>query len=201
LEEQAEQRERPIDGAAWLAPASDLGGWTALVCEHIAAATPAGTVLHADCGDGSLLTALRNSGLEAIGIEPRGMVALHPLEQGHQVTIAEVTDVLPSCPTRSLGGLVLSGVVDRVPVHVLVLLLAHAERALMAGAPVVVIATDPDAARSTWSDTTSDLVDARPLHASTWESLLRQAGFVSVGYVHDPNGDTRRIGVHATVAR
>ncbi|HEY2214294.1 MAG TPA: hypothetical protein VGH31_04495, partial [Acidimicrobiales bacterium] len=98
-----------------------------------------------------------------------------------------------------LGGLVLSGVVDRVPVHVLVSLLAQAERALMAGAPVVVIATDPEAA--SWSDTTSDLVDARPLHASTWESLLGQAGFVEGGYVHDPNGDTRRIGVHATVPR
>lgn len=201
LEEQAAQHEQPIDGAAWLVPADELGGWTAPVSQHLIGAAPNGAVLHADCGDGSLLTALRSAGLDAVGIEPRGMVALRPLEQGHQVTIAEVADVLPSCPTRSLGGLVLSGVVDRVPVHVLVTLLAEAERALMAGAPVVVIATDPAAARSTWSDTTSDLVSARPLHASTWESLLSQAGFIDVGYVHEPNGDTRRIAVHANVAR
>jgi hypothetical protein len=201
LEAQSELSERPIDGAAWLAPASELGGWTALVCQHISEATPAGAVLHADCGDGSLLTALRNGGLEAFGVEPRGMVALQPLEQGHQVTIAEVTDVLPSCSTRSLGGLVLSGVVDRVPVHVLVSMLAQAERSLSAGAPIVVIATDPAAARAAWSDTTSDLVEARPLHATTWESLLAQAGFANIGYLHGPDGDATRVGVRATVAR
>ena len=201
LEEQLTLHDRPIDGAAWLAPAAELGEWTPLVRQHIGAASPTAEVLHADCGDGSLLTTLRDGGIPSIGVEPRGMVALHPLEQGHRVTIAEVTDVLPGWPTRSLGGLVLSGVVDRVPVHVLVALLAQAERTLMSGAPIIIVTTDPEVAAATRSGTTADLVPARPLHALTWESLLSHAGFVDFGLVHDPNGDTRRIGLHASVAR
>jgi len=201
LEDQLANRDTPVDGAAWLAPAAELGEWTALVSAHIEAAAPTHEILHADCGDGALLTALRACGIPAAGVEPRGMVALGPLEQGHRVTIAEVTEVLPGLPTRTLGGLVLSGVVDRVPVHVLVSLLAQAERTLVSGAPIVIVTTDPEVARSTWSPTTVDLVEARPLHASTWESLLGHAGFVGFGYLHDSSGDTRRIGLHATVAR
>jgi Methionine biosynthesis protein MetW len=201
LEDEVARRERPVDGAAWLAPAAELGEWTALVSAHIAGAAPRHEVLHADCGDGALLSVLREAGIAAAGIEPRGMVALHPLEQGHRVVIAEVTEVLPGLPARSTGGLVLSGVVDRVPVHVLVPLLAQAERTLVSGAPIVIVTTDPEVARSTWSATTADLVEARPLHASTWESLLGHAGFIDFGFLHDSSGDTRRIGLHATVAR
>lgn len=184
-----------------MAPAAELGEWTALVTDHIAAAAPTADVLHADCGDGALLSALGEAGIASSGVEPRGMVALRPLERGHQVTIAEVSEVLPGLATRSLGGLVLSGVVDRLPVHVLVSVLAQAERALVSGAPIVIVTTDPEVARSTWSATTADLVEARPLHASTWESLLGHAGFVDFGYLHDSSGDTRRIGLHANVAR
>ena len=72
LEERLAREDRPIEGAAWLIPARELGAWVQPVADHIVAATPAREVLHADCGEGQLLGSLRRSGLEARGVEPRG---------------------------------------------------------------------------------------------------------------------------------
>ena len=91
----------------------------------------------------------------------------------------------------SLGGLVLSGVVDRLPLHALVALLARARIALQPGAPIVVVASDPEQ-QGTWSGVVAqDLVGPRPLHAQTWELLLQRAGFVAVAPL-DASGPVAR---------
>ena len=83
------------------------------------------------------------SGVAARGVEPRGGVALRALEQGYAVSIAEVVEDLAARASGSLGGLVLSGVVDRLPLHAILLLLSEAHRVLALGAPIVVVATEP----------------------------------------------------------
>jgi hypothetical protein len=186
LEARLAAQDDPIDGAAWLTPARELGDWADPLAAHVAARTPGGTVVHADCGEGALLRALTGRGVDALGIEPRGGVALRALEYGHAVAIAEAHEHVAGLPDRSLGGVVLSGVVDRLPVHAVLPLLAECRRTLVDGAPIVVV-SEPAGAAATRTAPAADLVSGHPLHEATWELLLERAGFAEVAPL---SGDT-----------
>ncbi len=73
----------------------------------------------------------------------------------------------------------LNGVVDRLPLHGLLPLLAQCHRTLAHGAPLVVVSELAGAA-DTREPPARDLIDGRPLHASTWELLLERSGFAEV---------------------
>ena len=180
LEARLAAQDRPVDGAAWLVPARAIGALAGPVAAHMAARTPGGVIVHADCGEGDLLRALHERGAEAHGVEPRGAVALRAIEQGCTVTIAEASEDVASRPDGSVGGIVLSGVVDRLPLHALLPLLAQSRRVLRRGAPLVVV-SEPVAAVEGRDAAARDLVDGVPLHESTWVLLLERAGFVEVG--------------------
>jgi hypothetical protein len=175
LESRLATEDNPLDGAAWLAPARELGDWVEAVTSFVAPRAR-GEVLHADCGKGALVRSLSQRGLAARGVEPRGGVALAALESGCEVTISEAGEFLAQRAAASLGGVVLSGVVDRVPLHALLPLLAQCRKSLAAGAPLVVVA-ETAAAGGAARRVTTDLV-APPLHEQTWELLLTRAGFV-----------------------
>jgi hypothetical protein len=149
------------------------------VAAHVAARTPGGTVVHADCGEGALLQELSGRGMDALGIEPRGGVALRALERGGAVAIAEAHEHLAGLPSRSLGGMVLSGVVDRLPVHAVLPLLAECRRTLANGAPIVIVSEAAGTVESRHAPA-ADLVSGRPLQEATWELLLSRAGFAEV---------------------
>ena len=59
LEARLAAQDRPVEGAAWLVPARELGPWAGPVAAHVSATTPGGDIVHADCGEGGLLDALR----------------------------------------------------------------------------------------------------------------------------------------------
>jgi hypothetical protein len=196
LEARLAAQDRPVDGAAWLVPARDLGALAGPVAAHMSARTPGGVIVHADCGEGNLLRALRERGAEAHGVEPRGAVALRAIERGSSVTIAEASEDVASRPDDSTGGVVLSGVVDRLPLHALLPLLAQSRRVLRRGAPLVVI-SEPVTAVAARDAAAQDLVDGVPLHQATWELLLARAGFVEVALLPDGTGQDRRIALSA----
>jgi hypothetical protein len=199
LEDRLARQDRPIEGAAWLIPARELGEWVPPLVDHLVAAAPAGEVLHADCGEGQLLGSLLASGMAARGVEPRGGVALRALEQGYAVSIAEVVDDLAARSPGSLGGLVLSGVVDRLPLHAILLLLSEAHRVLALGAPIVVVATEPERASAARHVVADEILAPRTLHALTWEVLLARANFAGAGpLAGGPAGDGR-VAIAATV--
>jgi hypothetical protein len=199
LEERLARQDRPIEGAAWLIPAKELGAWVPPLVDHFVAAAPVGEVLHADCGEGQLLGSLLGAGLAARGVEPRGGVALRALEQGYAVSISEVVEDLAARPSGSLGGLVLSGVVDRLPLHAILLLLSEAHRVLALGAPIVVVATEPAHAGAARHVVADEILAPRTLHARTWEVLLARANFAGAGpLAGGPVGDDR-VAIAATV--
>jgi hypothetical protein len=179
LEARLAAEDRPVEGAAWLIPARELGPWTMPVVAHVVATTPGGNIVHADCGEGMLLDALTSRGLDVHGVEPRGAVALSALERGCSVTIAEASAYLRGQAQGSLGGIVLSGLVDRMALHDLLSVLVESRRTLGEAAPLVVISEHPTAAGSR-EPPASDLVEGRSVHDSTWELLLERAGFVQV---------------------
>jgi hypothetical protein len=179
LEARLASEDRPVDGAAWLVPARELGPWVGPVAAHVLARTPGGDIAHADCGEGLLLDALAARGTAAHGVEPRGAVALRALEGGRSVTICEASEYLAGREAGSLGGLVLSGVVDRLALHALLPLLFQCGRTLARGAPLVVVSELVGAGAQREAPAV-DLIDGRPLHAATWELLLERSGFVDV---------------------
>ena len=187
LEERLAHQDRPVEGAAWLVPARELGAWTDPVATHLLERSPGGPIVHADCGEGGLLVALAAHGAVARGVEPRGAVALRALERGCTVTIGEGSEYLGAASPSSLGGVALSGVVDRVPVHHLLPVLHQCRRALARGAPLVVL-SEPVTAAGDRPAFVRDLVEARPLHQSTWELLLTRTGFVDVRLLDGPEG-------------
>jgi hypothetical protein len=201
LEEWLASVDRPVDGAAWLAPARELESWVDPVASHIIDATPGGDVLHGDCGDGALLRVLEMAGVPARGAEPRGSVALGALEQGRAVSLAEVADELATRPLASLGGLVLSGVVDRLPLHSLVSLLDRSRHTLVLGAPIVIVASDPETNGTGQGALARDLLSARPLHADTWRLLLQRAGFVSIASLEGDGSDDARFALSALASK
>ncbi len=196
LEARLTAQDRPVEGAAWLVPARALGPWAGPVAAHLVARTPAGDLIHADCGEGDLLDALTGRGAVAHGVEPRGALALRALERGLSVTIAEVSEYLAGRPEGSLGGIALSGVVDRLPLHALLSVLAQCRRTLGRAAPLVVVA-EPEAATAAWEAPALDLVQGRPLHEATWELLLDRAGFVEVAPLDADAGNDRRFALTA----
>jgi len=197
LEARLAAEDFPVDGAAWLVPARPLGTLAAPVAAYVSARTPGGVVVHADCGEGDLVRLLREGGTEAHGVEPRGAVALRALERGCSVTMAEASEYLASCAEGSSGGVVLSGVVDRLPLHALLSLLARSRRVLRRAAPLVVV-TEPVASVAARQAPASDLVDGRPLHQATWELLLQRAGFADVAPLPDQADDEPRVALSAT---
>jgi hypothetical protein len=198
LEDRLAHQDHPVEGAAWLMPAEELGPWVEPVAAHLAGVRASGEVVHGDCGEGQLLQALTQAGLTARGVEPRGAVALGALERGCSVALVEVAEDLAGRPAASLGGLVLSGVVDRLPLHALVALLDQARRVLSLGAPLVVVASDPEQAKKQWDTVARDILRPRPLHAETWELLLHRAGFVAVAPLEGSDGTESRFGLSAT---
>ena len=185
LEARLAAQDHPVDGAAWLAPARELGAWVEPIAAHVVDRTPGGDVVHADCGEGALVAAIAAAGAPAQGVEPRGGVALHALERGCRVAICEAQEHLTSRPPGSLGGVVLSGVVDRLPVSAVVPLLAQCRRTLALGAPLVVVA-EPAGTGEAWEPVASELLAGRPLQGATWEVLLERAGFTTVAGLDGP---------------
>ncbi len=210
LEARIAAEDVPLDGAAWLAPARELGTWVEPASAFVQAHTPGGDVVHADCGNGALVLALAQGGTPARGVEPRGAVALQALERGADVTISEVGEFLATCSEGSLGGLVLSGVVDRLPLHALIPLLASSRRALAPAAPLVVVSEapagpEPEPGHENQNEhahselIAQDLSETRSLHSQTWGLLLERSGFVDIGGLAGPvDGDDQRFGVTAT---
>ena len=181
LEERLAYEDRPVDGAAWLVPARELGGWVKPIASYLLEHSPGGSIVHADCGEGALLHALADGGAEALGVEPRGGVALRALEGGCAVTIGEASGRFASWASGSLGGVVLSGVVDRLPLHAMLPLLAQCRRTMALGAPLVVVLESPLTVKQ--REPAARDVAWRPLHRETWELVLVRSGFVDIAPV------------------
>jgi hypothetical protein len=196
LEERVSTEDAQLDGKAWLAPARELDGWIEPLASLVTARAQGREVLHADCGEGALVQAITHRGMRAAGVEPRGGVALHALERGCDVTICEIAEDLPQRSTASLGGLVLSGVVDRLPLHAILPLLADSRRVLASGAPIVVV-SEPPVPPARNEPLSRDMVDRAALHLETWELLLERSGFVDLTTLPAGTGGDERFCVSA----
>lgn len=173
--------------AAPLAPVPELAHWEPLMAATFAPVP--GRVLHGECGPGALVACLRRAGVDAYGVEPVGERAEAADAAGVEARPLEVIDHLRALKEGALGGLVLSGCVDRLPPLAQHELVALAASRLGAGAPLAVLGTAPAAWERAVGPVAADLAPGRPLHAETWARLLEAAGFSAVELHRGPAGD------------
>jgi len=133
----------------------DLAPWLQLVVGAVADAP--GRVLHAEAGAGRLVQALADSGVDAYGIEPVEDTGLEAARAGLDIRTDDVLGHLRSVPDGVLGGVVLSGCIDRRPLGEVLALTDRAVAALAPGGLVVVLS-------------------AGPVHPETWVHLLSVRG-------------------------
>ena len=154
------------EGAAAARPL-DTAYWSPVVLDALAGVT--GRVLHAEAGAGDLVATLVDAGLDAYGVDP----VEHAAPSNLEVRTDEVSAHLEALPDDALGGLVLSGCVDRLPLGALTELAALAAAQVAPGGAVVVVGADPRGWSREHSVVEIDLAGGRPLHAETWCHLLR----------------------------
>jgi hypothetical protein len=154
----------------------DLGAWHELVVKRFASV--GGRVLHAECGDGALLVALCDAGIDAYGIDPRPDAATIADAHDTEVRTVPVLDHLRAAPAGALNGIVLSGCVERLAAGDLVEVIDRAALALAPGAPLALVSRGPDAGEL--DPIAADLAPGRPLHVETWVFLLGRGAFDDV---------------------
>ena len=191
------REDRPVEGAAWLVPARELGSWAGPVAAHLLARTPGGDLVHADCGEGDLLAALDRPGrCGARGRAARrgGTARARARLLGHHRRGVRA-------PGRPAGGIARGHRAERggrPPAAARPALRSwrQCRRTLGRDAPLVVVA-EPAAATESWDAPALDLVQGRPVHEATWELLLDRAGFVEVAPLDADAGNDRRFALAA----
>ena len=176
LEEQlAQWRPAEDDGRDRPPEAPDLSEWDRALVGHLSGVT--GRVLHAECGSGWTVQALRAAGVDAYGVDPRGPLVDAAVAAGLEAWPDDPVSHLRAVADGGLGGLVLSGCVDRLPLGRQRLLVDLAAAKLAPGGRIVILGVNPER----WPDAVppleADLAPGRPLHAVTWAHLLGRARF------------------------
>lgn len=136
-----------------------------------------GRVLVAESGDGSLLTELRRSGIDAYGAEPRRSRLPAALRNGLEVRAMTGAGHLRQLPDSRLAAVVLTGsAVERTMPAGLAELAALAARVVVPGGLVAVVSPSPEAWLSLDAGPAADLSPGHPLRPATWSQLLTSAG-------------------------
>ena len=152
--------------------------WTDLVVRQLAAG--AGRVLHAEAGDGRLVAGLLAAGVDAYGVEPAEDLADDASDRAADIRTDDVVAHLELLAPRTLGGVILSGCVERFGARQLMDLAALATSRLSPGGVLVVISAHPRAWARSASPVTVDLAEGRPLHPETWSAILAALGCSSI---------------------
>jgi O-antigen chain-terminating methyltransferase len=158
------------------------------LAQHFAGSGP---VMDIGCGRGEFLELLRDSGVEASGVELDPELAKAASETGLDVLHGDGLNVLANAPDESLGGISLIQVVEHLtPQQVLELVLLTKDK-LRPGGKVVVETVNPQSlyvfAHSFYLDPTH----AQPIHPAYLTFLFREAGFsgVAVDWRSPPSAD------------
>jgi Methionine biosynthesis protein MetW len=148
-----------------------------------------GRVLHVDCGSGELVAQLTLAGVDAYGTDPSGSLVEQPVSPGLDLQQADAFGHLRSVASRGLGGVMLSGFVDRLtPGDARRLAFLAGTRVAPAG-PIVLVGTHPAIWLREASPLERDLSPGHPLHPETWSYLFADYGFTGLETVVGPEPD------------
>jgi hypothetical protein len=153
-----------------LATGSPDAWWVSRATDALGAAR--GRVLHTACGDGWLVGRLVTEGVDAYGVDPRPGAVDEAELHGADLRREEPIDHLRAVGRSSLGGAVVTGIVESMDparrdelVHTLV------DR-LGTSSVLVVHSLSPAAWTADDAPVEADLAPGRPLRPRTWSHLL-----------------------------
>lgn len=162
----------------------DVERWSA------ALADAAGPVLHVGAGSGRALARL---GAGAMGVDDDRELAAAAAREERAVTCADPVEFSAALGPDTLGGALVTGLVERLDAGRLAALAAGLARALRDGAPLVVEGIDPRAPDELWRDPRR----TRPLHPDAVVAVLEAAG-MTIREVRGPDEHgPARYAVHA----
>jgi SAM-dependent methyltransferase len=147
-------------GAWWGGPAVD------------ALAGTSGRVLHTACGDGWLVAALTDKGVDAYGVDPRPSAVEDADLSTADLREEDPGEHLDAVAGAALGGLVLSGVVDGMTVGQREQLLRRAADRLAPEGILVVHSLAPAGWDAESAPPEADLAPGRPVRPQVWALLL-----------------------------
>lgn len=173
-------------------PSLDPSGLDA-VSSHLGDAP--GRVLVGEITDPTILSELRDRGVDAYGTGP-GASRHNTLE----LRSDELGEHLSMVGEGELGGVVMLGVTDRLGLNEQLRLLSSAVGRLRDEGRVVVVVTDPDVWREAVGPVAADLLRGRPLHRATWAHLLQREG-ATVDSIIEPTAQRPLSVVLATLHR
>ncbi len=175
LERTSGHTERARSEGARIPADRDDATWEGVVTRALTGCT--GRVAVCESGDGVLLAALGQAGVDAYGVEPRFVVADAAIAAGLEVRVDDVVGHLRAVAPGDLAAVVLRGCVERLPVGEVLDLVDLATVRLAPGGLLVVASVSPEAWGRGRTSVEADLAPGRPLHASTWAALLTAREF------------------------
>ena len=134
-------------------------------------------VVDIGCGRGELLTALRESGIHAIGVDsnPSSITSLQG--RGFEASCEDLSDFLKRAPDSSLAAITMLHVVEHLPFDLLLSTFQEVFRVLEPGG--IFIAETPNSLNPTVGSSTFwiDPTHQRPLHPEVLHFLATHVGF------------------------
>jgi 2-polyprenyl-3-methyl-5-hydroxy-6-metoxy-1,4-benzoquinol methylase len=152
----------------------------------------ASPVLDIGCGRGEFLTLLRETGVEALGIDLDPDMVAHCRDEGLEVEQADAVVHLSGLDDHSLGGIFCAHVLEHLGAATIFRLLGLAV-AKLRPAGLFVAETPNPLSLVALANFSADLSHDRPLHPATLSFLARQAGFkeVTLEFLSEPAEDER----------
>ena len=190
--EAAVESQRAPELPASAVPLADPGSswWSGAAVDALAGA--GGRVLHAECGDGTLLDALIAGGVDAYGVDPTESVIEPAIDRGLDVRAESVLGHLEVVAEEALSGMVLSGSIQWLRPNERDRLVSLVTSRLTLDGVLVLNSATPESWTAGSSHLINDLAPGRPLHAETWSHLLTQRGFRPTALLY--GGEDRRLG-------
>ena len=136
-------------------------------------------VLDIGCGRGDFLRVLTSSCINALGIDMSSQMVNYCKSQGLNVIQSEAEDYLKNIENNSLDGIFIGHVIEHLPPTKIVKLINLCYEKLGVGGCIVVETLNPQSLSIFSSSLYVNMTQLRPVHHSTLEFLLENAGFVN----------------------
>jgi SAM-dependent methyltransferase len=140
----------------------------------------ASDVLDVGCGRGELLSALRDAGVKARGIDISPAMVERCRKRNLDVELSDAVPYLERLQDGSLGGLVAIQVVEHFEPAYLLRFLSDVYHKLRPGSALVLETINPSCWMAFFETYLRDLTHQRPLHPDTLKYLVESSGFTAV---------------------
>jgi SAM-dependent methyltransferase len=146
----------------------------------LAAAPGVDGIVDIGCGRGELLTALKEQGVKARGVDMNPAMVELCRGRGLDVEAGDALSYLEGQGDASIGGLVAVQVVEHFEPVYLMRFLEAAHHKMRSGAPLILETINPACWMAFFETYLRDLTHQRPLHPDTLRYVVESSGFTGV---------------------